>query len=128
MAGRCGPVLAPVVVDRVAGPDTLITLDVEPREPVFRGHYPGFPIFPGVCIVDFVERGALEAHPEPGRQWRVSGVDKVRFSDPVRPGDRLTAQLNWRDDGGSWRCAATVATDRGPAARLTLVFTERGAA
>ncbi|UFR03549.1 hypothetical protein KBP30_21320 [Streptomyces sp. Go40/10] len=122
MPQACSPVRGTVAVTHVTGPRSEITLEVAPDEPVFRGHYPGHPIFPGVCIVDFVRRGAILTHPEPGSARRVTGVDRVRFLDPVRPGDRLTAQLNWREDKASWRCTADVATERGRAARLTLLF------
>ncbi|MFJ2847505.1 3-hydroxyacyl-ACP dehydratase FabZ family protein [Streptomyces griseofuscus] len=122
MPRACSPIQGIVAASHAAGPHCEITLEIAPEEPVFRGHYPGHPIFPGVCIVDFVQRGALLTHPEPGSARRLTCMDRVRFLDPVRPGDRLTAQLTWREDGTSLRCTADVATERGRAARLTLLF------
>ncbi|WP_326829905.1 hypothetical protein OIE13_09870 [Streptosporangium sp. NBC_01810] len=40
-----------------------VAITISPDEPVFAGHYPGFPIFPGMCVVEVVHRGALLTAP-----------------------------------------------------------------
>lgn len=103
---------------------------IDPAERVFAGHYPGFPIFPGVCVVEYVQRGALATLPEPagpGRRWTLAAVESCRFLSPVLPGDRLTTELSWSRDGGAWRCRALSATGRGRAAALRLRFEAREA-
>lgn len=100
---------------------TSAALTVDPAEPVFAGHFPGRPVFPGVCLVEVVLAVARSAGPEVGA-GRLAAVESARFRDVVRPGDRLTVELTVHDGG---RCVATVSTGRGPAAtirlRLTLV-------
>jgi 3-hydroxyacyl-[acyl-carrier-protein] dehydratase len=109
------------------GPQT-IHLTVSPDEPVFQGHYPGLPVFPGVCLVDFVHQGALALIPQPERRWRLAAVDRVRFLSPVLPGDRLTGRLGWRRHHDLWRCSAEVSTARGAVARMRIDFREGTAA
>ncbi|GHJ36851.1 3-hydroxyacyl-ACP dehydratase FabZ family protein [Streptomyces sp. TS71-3] len=122
-AAPCSPVgAAPGVLDRAEdGARTVVTVDVD--EQVFPGHYPGFPIFPGVCIVECVHRSALATAPAvAGAAWRLSAIESTRFLSPVYPGDRLTTELRWSRQAGSWRCTATASTERGPAAHVRLRF------
>jgi len=92
-------------------------------EKVFAGHFPGFPIFPGVCVVEYVQRGALATLPEPGSA--LAAVESARFLGPVFPGSTLSCEFTWlRDDAtGGWRCRAEATTERGLAARVRLRFT-----
>ncbi|MFG3051494.1 3-hydroxyacyl-ACP dehydratase FabZ family protein [Kitasatospora sp. NPDC048239] len=92
---------------------------VSAQEPVFAGHYPGFPILPGVCVVEFVRLAASADLPE---GWRLTAVESSRFLSPVLPGDRLTLDLVWSQDGPERRCKATASTERGVAARMRLRF------
>jgi 3-hydroxyacyl-[acyl-carrier-protein] dehydratase len=97
-----------------------VSLPVDEDEWVFAGHYPDFPIFPGVCVVDCAVSGALMTAPRPG--LALSGIDSARFSGAVYPGDRLDIDLAWRPDGPEWTCTATATTGRGKAASVRLRF------
>ncbi|MGA5822794.1 3-hydroxyacyl-ACP dehydratase FabZ family protein [Kitasatospora sp. NPDC094028] len=94
-------------------------------EPVFPGHYPGFPIFPGVCVVEHVHHTALATLPKPG--LRLAAIESTRFLSPVFPGDRLEVEVAWQEKDGAWRCRAVAGTARGQAAAVRLRFTEEGA-
>ncbi|ANZ39749.1 hypothetical protein BBK82_30620 [Lentzea guizhouensis] len=96
---------------------------IEPREQVIEGHYPGFPIFPGVCIVECVHRSALTVSPV-DRPIRLAAVISTRFVTPAFPGDELAIDLDWIRDGDGWRCVAEVTTERGRAALVRLRFEE----
>lgn len=125
MDGACSPVRGGFdVVQRDDG-HALVTMMVLPGEPVFRGHYPGFPIFPGVCVIECVRRGALATIPAPPDRWAMAEIASVRFVSPVFPGDRLTADLGWTHEAGSWWCTATTATQRGITARMKIRFAQR---
>ncbi|MFF8034141.1 3-hydroxyacyl-ACP dehydratase FabZ family protein [Streptomyces sp. NPDC016626] len=91
-------------------------------EPVFAGHYPHFPIFPGVCVMECVRRAAETAPPPGTGELRLAAVESTRFLAAVHPGDELTVDITWSPRGGGWRCAAKVATDRGPAASVRLRY------
>ena len=57
---------------------------------LFQGHYPGFPIVPGVLLVEF---SALEASKTIGSNWHWVGVRSCRFQAPVRPNQLVTAKV-----------------------------------
>lgn len=123
------PVATPVqnlprVLD--AGPGRVTTrVAVAPGERVFPGHYPGFPIFPGVCVVEHVHLSALAAPPEPGLVLRLAAIESTRFLSPVFPGDELDIELTWERREEGWRCKGVARTGRGRAAAVRLRFTER---
>ena len=74
------------------------------NEPWFLGHFPGHPVMPGVLIVETMAQagGVLiwESVPPEERDFTLylAGIEKTRFRQPVRPGDRLvvTATLTSR--------------------------------
>ncbi|GAA4656365.1 hypothetical protein GCM10023347_02250 [Streptomyces chumphonensis] len=116
----CTPVDGtPEPVDTEDGTATVVT--VAGDEKVFPGHYPGFPIFPGVCIVEYAHRSALATFPAEGR-WELAAVESTRFLSPVFPGDELRTELTWSQDGEGWRCKAKVASQRGNAAQIRFRF------
>ena len=65
-----------------------------------RGHFPGNPIVPGVIQCEIMAQScALLVKDEiQGKTTLYSGIDKVRFKNPVRPGDlcEITATLKNR--------------------------------
>jgi 3-hydroxyacyl-[acyl-carrier-protein] dehydratase len=128
-AAPVSPVRADVVVeertaDGLAG---SARAEILADEPVFAGHYPDFPIFPGVCVLECVRRAALDADPAvaPGV---LAAVESARFAGAVYPGDTLHLALTWQRAGTAWRCKATATTSRGPAARVRLRFEPAGGA
>lgn len=66
------------------------------RNDFFRGHFPFYPIVPGVILVEAmcqVAGAAVVARnllPEGQAAFILGSIDKVRFRRPVRPGDKLT--------------------------------------
>ena len=65
------------------------------NEPYFLGHFPGHPVMPGVLIVETMAQagGVLiwESVPPEERDFTLylATVERTRFRQPVRPGDRL---------------------------------------
>jgi 3-hydroxyacyl-[acyl-carrier-protein] dehydratase len=121
-ATACSPIEGAVTIVESSASAARIALAVDPGEPAFAGHYPGFAIFPGVCVLEFVRLGALATIPDPGRGWALAEVASARFTGPVFPGDELTADLRWKPSGAAWDCTAAVATQRGPAAKIKVRF------
>jgi 3-hydroxyacyl-[acyl-carrier-protein] dehydratase len=124
-AGRPSPLRAGFEVTRRDRWHATVTMTVRPDEPVFAGHYPAFPILPGVCVIEHIRLGALATIPAAGPGWDMTEIGRARFLGPVFPGDRLTTDLDWTPGDGCWWCAATAATQHGIAAKVKLGFAGR---
>lgn len=99
----------------------VTTFGIDKTEPVFEGHYPHFPIFPGVCIVDCVQRSVIAVAERSGMpEPRLLAVESTRFLGAVYPGDLLTVRLDLSNHGGAVRCRAKASTERGDAASVRL--------
>jgi 3-hydroxyacyl-[acyl-carrier-protein] dehydratase len=66
-------------------------------EPFFQGHFPDFPIMPGVLIVEALAQtacvAALSLSEYQGKIGLFAGIDSARFKRPVRPGDTLRLEI-----------------------------------
>lgn len=62
--------------------------------PWFLGHFPGDPILPGIAILSMVTDAIRHHEFERGRKVRITGIRRVRFRQPVRPGEALTISLS----------------------------------
>ncbi len=124
----CTPVVAELEVVSTASAQpgaplrSATRVTVAGSEPVFAGHYPGFPIFPGVCLVECAHRSALATAPDPGQDLRLEALESSRFLGPVFPGDLVTVELSWTPAGPAWKCRADVLTERGTAAKVRLRY------
>ena len=74
------------------------------NEPHFQGHFPDYPIMPGVLMVEAIAQagGALLLTEIPDRDQKLmvfTGIDNAKFRRAVVPGDQLRIEvtvLNWR--------------------------------
>lgn len=92
-----------LLVDRVEEIDFGKTIhaikNVTVNEPCFTGHFPEYPVFPGVLIMEAMAQAAAiltfaSASEEETLQaaddlYLFAGIDNARFKRPVMPGDRL---------------------------------------
>jgi 3-hydroxyacyl-[acyl-carrier-protein] dehydratase len=73
--------------------------NVSINEPYFQGHFPGFPLMPGVYVLEALAQvgGILmirSLNLEIGKYAVVfAGIDDARFKKPVYPGDQLILEL-----------------------------------
>ena len=68
------------------------------NEPFFQGHFPNFPLMPGVLIIEALAQVAcilaLKTLKKEGHgSVFFTGIDRAKFRQPVRPGDQLRLEL-----------------------------------
>jgi 3-hydroxyacyl-[acyl-carrier-protein] dehydratase len=86
------------------------------NEPQFQGHFPDYPIMPGVLMVEAIAQagGALLLTEIPDRENKLmvfTGIDGAKFRRPVVPGDQVRIEvkvLNWRSSAVRMHGTATV--------------------
>jgi 3-hydroxyacyl-[acyl-carrier-protein] dehydratase len=75
--------------------------NVSVNEPFFQGHFPGHPVMPGVLIIESMAQvGGVFASLNDGvgddKVTYFTGIDRVKFRQPVVPGDVLRMELTLR--------------------------------
>jgi 3-hydroxyacyl-[acyl-carrier-protein] dehydratase len=80
--------------------------NVTANEPFFSGHFPGFPVMPGVLMVEALAQvGAVAVLGMPenkGKMAFFAGIDEVRFKRQVVPGDVLRLEVTLTRVRGSF--------------------------
>lgn len=89
--------------------------NVTANEPFFNGHFPDYPVMPGVLIVEALAQvGAvamLKKEENRGRLAFFTGIDNCRFKKQVKPGDQLKLEveiIRARGTIGKGKAIATV--------------------
>ncbi|MFF6995696.1 3-hydroxyacyl-ACP dehydratase FabZ family protein [Streptomyces sp. NPDC008313] len=118
------------------GPAGAVTaFDAPADDPVVAGHYPGFPVLPGVFLIEAADRTVRQwakntarpadtGAPEGGRELELAAMDRCRFHSPVYPGDRVHADVQVVDSAAGLLFKAAVATNRGKVADIRLRYRE----
>lgn len=104
-----------LLIDRVLvcepGKRVVALKNVTINEPFFQGHFPHYPVMPGVLIVEAMAQAAaiLTFHSEKAKADERSvyffvGIDNARFKKPVVPGDSLQLEVSLnRHVRGLWK-------------------------
>ena len=84
------------VLECEPGVSVRAELDVSPDLPLFKGHFPDYPVLPGVIIMEALAQAAsfsiLVAREAEGTLGFFAGIDNAKFRNQVRPGDTLTLE------------------------------------
>lgn len=103
------------------------------NEEFFQGHFPNYPIMPGVMIMEALAQLSgilgmmiLQKKPKDGDNFLFAGMENVRFKRPVVPGDQLTLKselvLNRR---GVFKFQATACVDDKIVAQAELILSQQ---
>jgi len=90
-----------LLVDRVTeieeGKRVVGYKNVTANEPFFQGHFPEYPVMPGVLIVEALAQlgaiGVLGMEENKGKLGFLAGLDRCRFKRQVKPGDQLKLEV-----------------------------------
>jgi len=101
------------------------------NEPVFTGHFPDNPVFPGVLILEALAQASImvgfaeqaQAGAEEQNLYLYAGIDKARFKKPVVPGDQLFLDVEvLKTRRGIWQFDAKATVDGELAAKAELMI------
>jgi 3-hydroxyacyl-[acyl-carrier-protein] dehydratase len=86
------------VIELVRAKRVVAIKNVTINEPFFVGHFPGYPIMPGVLIVEaMAQAGAAllftEVTERDNKLLVFTGIERARFRRPVTPGDQLRIEV-----------------------------------
>jgi 3-hydroxyacyl-[acyl-carrier-protein] dehydratase len=122
-----------VLVDRllecVPGQRIRALKNVTMNEPYFQGHFPAYPVMPGVLILEAltqlsgvlaVASGLADAQGAPAVSF--DGIDGCRFKRQVMPGDQLMLESDWQPgEAGKGRFAVRALVEGQVAAEAALL-------
>ena len=128
-----------LLIDRVLEMERKLRIvaikNVTANEPQFTGHFPGYPIMPGVMTIEAMAQagGALLLTEIPDRDSKLmvfTGVDDARFRKQIVPGDQLRIEVtvvNWRSTMVKMRGVCTVEGKIAAEATITCALVPRPA-
>lgn len=110
-----------LLVDRIIelelGKKAVGLKNVTINEPFFQGHFPEYPVMPGVLIVEALAQvgaiAVLGMEENKGKIGFLAGVDEFRFKEQVKPGDTLILEVELTRVRGSIGKGHGVATVNG---------------
>nr|WP_216667648.1 3-hydroxyacyl-ACP dehydratase FabZ [Saccharibacillus qingshengii] len=90
-----------LLVDRILevepGKSAVGIKNVTVNEPFFAGHFPGYPVMPGVLIVEALAQvgsvAMMIVEENRGKLGFFAGIDGFRFRGQVKPGDTLRLEV-----------------------------------
>jgi 3-hydroxyacyl-[acyl-carrier-protein] dehydratase len=105
------------VLDYTPGESLTAIKNITINEPIFTGHFPNMPIFPGVLILEAMAQatGILGFKTVTERSenelYLFAAIDEARFKKPVVPGDQLVLEVKFlKERRNLWKfyCEAKV--------------------
>lgn len=126
-----------LLVDRVEelepGVRAVGIKNVSQNEPFFQGHFPDYPVMPGVLIIEAMAQvgaiGVMAGGEHTDKLALFAGIDGVRFRRQVLPGDVLRMEVEigrLKGRAGRGKGRATVDGERVCEAELMFAFADRG--
>ncbi|WP_413377982.1 3-hydroxyacyl-ACP dehydratase FabZ [Alkalihalobacillus sp. 1P02AB] len=108
------------VIECEVGKSAVGIKNVTANEEFFNGHFPEYPVMPGVLIVEALAQtcavAMLQKEENQGKLGLFAKIENCRFKSPVRPGDQLRLEVEITRMKGPVAKAKGVATVDGEVA------------
>lgn len=80
-------------------------ISINPEHEIFKGHFPGQPVVPGVCMVQIVKELVEEST---GKKLLLSKGHQIKFLQLLVPSqeDRLEVHISWKEEEGHYHTQA----------------------
>lgn len=88
---------------------------------VFEGHFPDYPLVPGVVQLGMVVHALGKAT---GKAWKLAEVKRAKFSGQALPGQELRVSGKWAQEDGRAAVQASIESDAGKVATMSLSAVE----
>lgn len=120
-----------LLIDRIIELETGVRAvgikNVTMNEPYFAGHFPQYPVMPGVLIIEALAQvgsvAILDMEENKGKIGFFAGIDRARFRGKVVPGDTLRLEVNIvRMKGSIGKGSAVASVDGQTVAEAELMF------
>lgn len=121
------------VVELTPGETIVAYKNVTVNEPFFNGHFPDYPVMPGVLIVEAMAQAAgilgfktMDKGAQDGSIYYFVGADNLRFKRPVVPGDRLQLEAKIISERrGIWKFEVHSSVDGETVSSATILCADR---
>jgi 3-hydroxyacyl-[acyl-carrier-protein] dehydratase len=122
-----------VLIDRVesmeVGKKITAIKNVTVNEPFFPGHFPHYPVMPGVLVVEAMAQAAailsfktMGEKPTDNSVYYFVGIDSARFKKPIIPGDKIILNVSIvRILKGIWKYEGIATVDNEVVAEANLM-------
>lgn len=90
----------------IADNECSVSFLLRPEHAIFKGHFPGNPVLPGVCMIQIIKDVFSNAR---GRNVRLITVQQVKFLEIIVPEAESMLMLNIRwvaTESGQWQVQA----------------------
>jgi len=126
-----------LLIDRVTElveKESIVAMkNVTVNEEVFQGHFPHFPVFPGVMLIEAMAQAcgvlgfkSMNKTPDDGSIYLFAGIDKVRFKRQVVPGDQVVFECKIVSvKRGIWKFDCVASVDGQLATSATIMCADR---
>ena len=106
------------------------------NEPIFTGHFPQTPVFPGVLILEAMAQAtgllgfktieAEQGQVNPDELYLFASIDNARFKKPVVPGDQIHFHVKFiKERRGIWKFSGEALVDGKLAASAEIMCARR---
>lgn len=110
--------------NNLSGDSCTVSFVLHPEHAIFKGHFPGNPVLPGVCMIQIIKDVFLEAKEINGR---LLTVQQAKFLEVIVPSaeTRLMLQMHWIEtDAGQWLVQADLKNGEKTFCKFKGVFAE----